>query len=167
MVNWFSPVSAAQAKPPDIQQKGKRPPPDLHVILRDAQQRSAGASLLSISFPANERSHLRVFMARQEPKAYETADYHYYDPYSGQHLAVWRRGEDQSMGDLILSWIGPLHFGTFGGEGGAGVVVKVLWMVLGLAPPVLAISGLLMYWNRYLSKRWRELRAGQRLVATE
>lgn len=67
---------------------------------------------------------------------------------------MWRRGVNQSAGDVILSWIGPLHFGTFGGPGSAGVAVKTLWLLLGLAPALLAISGFLMYWNRYLSKKW-------------
>ncbi len=154
LVNRFSPVSAAQATPPDVSKKGKLPPPDLRTMIRDAQRRSPGASLLSVSFPADDTGHVRVFMARQQPVSYETADYHYYDPFTGSHLAVWRRGMDQSAGDVIMSWIGPLHFGTFAGDGLAGLLVKILWTVLGLAPPVLAVSGLLMYWNRFLSKKW-------------
>jgi uncharacterized iron-regulated membrane protein len=152
LVNWFSPVSAAQATPPDTSQKGKLPPPALRGLLAEATRRTHGGSLLSVSFPADDRGHIRVFMARGPERTYDLADYHYFDPFTGKHLAVWRRGMDQSAGDVVMDWIGPLHFGTFGGEGAAGIAVKVLWMLLGLAPPTLAVSGLLMYWNRYLSK---------------
>ena len=41
-----------------------------------------------------------------------------------------------------------LHVGNF-----AGWPVKALWVVLGLAPPVLVVTGFLMWWNRVVS-RW-------------
>ena len=54
-------------------------------------------------------------------------------------LRVWHRGIHQYAGDVVLYWISTLHFGNFG-----GVWVKALWVVLGLAPAVLFISGSLM-----------------------
>lgn len=41
-----------------------------------------------------------------------------------------------------------LHFGTFGGDAS-----RVVWLMVGVVPMVLFGSGLLMYWNRVLSKR--------------
>jgi uncharacterized iron-regulated membrane protein len=148
MVNWFSPVTLARVPPPDIQQKGKLPSPEVAALL-------ARSSVLSVSFPADDKGHIRVFLAREQPPSYENADYHYFDPFTGRHLGLWRRGISQSAGDVIMSWLGPLHFGTFGGPGSVGVAVKILWVILGLAPPLLMLTGFLMYWNRYLSKRLR------------
>jgi uncharacterized iron-regulated membrane protein len=51
-----------------------------------------------------------------------------------------------------VSLLAPLHFGTAYGTG-----VKILWALLGILLPLLAITGTLMYWNRYLSKKWRAL----------
>ncbi|GAB4412378.1 MAG: PepSY-associated TM helix domain-containing protein [Bryobacter sp.] len=161
-VNWFSPVSLAKVAKPDVASKGKVAPPDVQQVLAEAQRRSPNAELLSISFPVDDKGYLRVFLGREKPLRYDTADYHYFDPFTGKHLGVWQRGVNQSAGDVVMAWIGPLHFGTFGGEGMAGVAVKVLWVILGLAPPVLAISGFLMYWNRYLSKRWAKLKGSAR-----
>jgi uncharacterized iron-regulated membrane protein len=158
IVDWFSPVSLAKLTPPDPAQQNRFPPPDIRALLRQAHEKSPGASLLSISFPLNEHGHIRVFLARQHPPSYETADYHYFDPFTGQHVTVWRRGLNQSLGDAVISWLGPLHFGTFGGPGAAGVIVKILWVLLGLAPPTLMVTGFLMYWNRYLSKKWVHLK---------
>jgi uncharacterized iron-regulated membrane protein len=50
----------------------------------------------------------------------------------------------------------PLHFGNFWGMG-----VKLLWLVLSLGVPLLTVSGVLMYWNRYLGKKWALLRASE------
>jgi uncharacterized iron-regulated membrane protein len=37
----------------------------------------------------------------------------------------------------------PLHFGTFGGN-----ITRILWIIVGLAPSILYVTGLLMWWNR-------------------
>ena len=42
-----------------------------------------------------------------------------------------------------------LHFG--------GLPVKAGWVVLGLAPPTLFVTGFLMWWNRVGSKKWKKL----------
>lgn len=157
-INWFSPVSLAKVAPPDSKQKGKFPPPDLRALLAEAQAKTPGGTLLSLSLPVNDRGHIRIFIAREKPAAYESADYHYFDPFTGKHVAVWRNGLSKTAGDVIVSWIGPLHFGTFAGHGPARMGVKIVWVILGLAPPLLMITGFLMYWNRYLSKKWAKLR---------
>jgi uncharacterized iron-regulated membrane protein len=41
----------------------------------------------------------------------------------------------------------PLHFGTLWGP-----VVKLVWFLLGLSLGILTVTGLLMYWNRYLRR---------------
>jgi uncharacterized iron-regulated membrane protein len=46
-------------------------------------------------------------------------------------------------GDLVLEWFARLHIGRF-----AGMWVKVLWGVIGLIPPLLFVTGVIMWWNR-------------------
>jgi uncharacterized iron-regulated membrane protein len=48
----------------------------------------------------------------------------------------------------LRSAIRSLHLGNFGGW-----PVKALWLVLGLAPVFLAVTGVLMWWNRVVSPR--------------
>jgi len=158
MVNWVSPVSLANVAKPNVAMKGKLPHPDARRLLAEAQRLSPGAALLGFSFPIDDKGHIRVYMAREEPKSYDTADYHYFDQFTGEHAGVWRRGVNQSAGDIVMAWIGPLHFGTFGGHGAAKIAVKAVWLFLGLAPAVLMLTGFLMYWNRYLGKKWARLR---------
>ncbi|HUA21566.1 MAG TPA: PepSY-associated TM helix domain-containing protein [Bryobacteraceae bacterium] len=58
-----------------------------------------------------------------------------------------------SAGDQIIRWFSYLHFGNFGGW-----VSKAVWVVLGLAPAFLFVTGVLMWWNRVLSPGARRLR---------
>jgi uncharacterized iron-regulated membrane protein len=62
-----------------------------------------------------------------------------------------------SNGDVFLRWFYYLHFGNFGGW-----EVKALWVVLGLVPPFLFVTGAVMWWNRVLS---REARAVPKLTS--
>jgi uncharacterized iron-regulated membrane protein len=50
-----------------------------------------------------------------------------------------------------------VHFGLFGGDGVLGLLVKIVWVLLGIVPALLAVTGLLMYWNRNLRMVWRRL----------
>jgi uncharacterized iron-regulated membrane protein len=99
-------------------------------------------------------------------------------PYSLRRILPgdWRRtGDnlayvDQYTGELIrtnyhreLSWpirltrdIYPLHFGTFGGN-----FTRVLWIFVGLAPAILYVTGLLMWWNRSIMPAIRRRRRRQ------
>jgi uncharacterized iron-regulated membrane protein len=43
----------------------------------------------------------------------------------------------------VLEWFAKLHFGRF-----SGLWVKVIWGVIGLVPPVLFVTGVIMWWNR-------------------
>jgi hypothetical protein len=41
-----------------------------------------------------------------------------------------------------------------------GMSVKILYALMGLSLTVLSITGVFMYWNRYLSKKWQQWKAG-------
>ncbi|MGB6941120.1 MAG: PepSY-associated TM helix domain-containing protein [Bryobacteraceae bacterium] len=58
-----------------------------------------------------------------------------------------------STGDEIIRWFSYLHFGNFGGWAS-----KALWVVIGLAPAFLFVTGVLMWWNRVLSPAARRFR---------
>lgn len=62
-----------------------------------------------------------------------------------------------SNGDQIIRTFLGLHFGNFGGVG-----IRILWAAIGLTPPILFITGALMWWNRVLSGRVAGCVAGSR-----
>lgn len=51
-------------------------------------------------------------------------------------------------GDAMIALLVRWHFGRFGGLG-----VRVLWVLLGLLPAVLFVTGGIMWWNRVLRDR--------------
>lgn len=55
-----------------------------------------------------------------------------------------------STGDKIIRWFSYLHFGNFGGWPS-----KALWVIIGLAPAFLFVTGSVMWWNRVISPRAR------------
>jgi uncharacterized iron-regulated membrane protein len=57
-----------------------------------------------------------------------------------------------STGDQIIRWFSYLHFGNFGGWPS-----KALWVVIGLAPAFLFVTGVLMWWTRVLIPAIRRL----------
>jgi uncharacterized iron-regulated membrane protein len=50
------------------------------------------------------------------------------------------------FGDEALAWLARIHFGR-----AWGTSVKALWVILGLVPAALFVSGAVMWWNRVLS----------------
>jgi uncharacterized iron-regulated membrane protein len=60
--------------------------------------------------------------------------------------ARWTAGERFSLG------VYSVHFGDFG-----GLLVQILWTVLGLVPVVLVITAYTMWWHRSLKKKWSML----------
>lgn len=62
---------------------------------------------------------------------------------------------DAIRGDDLLAAFTSLHFGRFGGAG-----VLTAWILLGLVPAALSITGAIMWWYRVLQPAWR--RAGHR-----
>ncbi len=53
----------------------------------------------------------------------------------------------RTAGDQVIRWFYYLHFGNFAGSG-----VKTIWVIFGLAPVALFVTGFLMWWNRVLNK---------------
>jgi uncharacterized iron-regulated membrane protein len=89
-------------------------------------------------------------MRRSDAPGYEYTDTLYFNPYNGKYISTWRYGVNQSLGDWIVWSQVPLHFGVYWGLG-----VRIVWAAAGLAIPLLAVTGLLMYWNRFLRRKWK------------
>ena len=74
------------------------------------------------------------------------------------------RFADVTLGTQAILFVYPLHFGRFGGRVNPAVFygVMVVYVVIGIAPFVLMVTGLLIYWNRSLSKKRKRAIAPRR-----
>jgi uncharacterized iron-regulated membrane protein len=81
------------------------------------------------------------------------------NPHTAEVLAI-DDFRQRRAGDHVVSWMGPLHTGHFGGLG-----LKIVWALAGLAMPALFITGFLMWCNRVLAPRLRRTKAVQEAVA--
>lgn len=75
-----------------------------------------------------------------------------------------RRGPRPPLttGQKILRGFSFAHYGNFGGW-----PVKALWVILGLAPPALFMTGILMWWNRVLGPAARKFLRGSEAASIE
>ncbi|HXH23631.1 MAG TPA: PepSY-associated TM helix domain-containing protein, partial [Vicinamibacterales bacterium] len=54
------------------------------------------------------------------------------------------------------------HVGNFGGP-----VIRAAWLIFGLAPPVLVVTGFLMWWTRVVRPRWLAFRRDRPQASVE
>ncbi len=154
-VNSLSPVITARVPSVSVAPESIAPEPDLRSLVKQAYAVDPGTTLGGIEFPYSRRAPLAVLMRRGNSVGREYVDTVYFNPYSGEYISTWRYGVNQSLGDWIIWSQVPWHFGTYWGLG-----VKLVWAAAGLAIPLLAVTGLLMYWNRWLRRKWRSGRRG-------
>jgi len=121
-----------------------RPAADLHELVQTAQQILPEARVTRVSLPRNKKDSFTVVMSRGDAAEFENADYvyFYFDQFTGELLHKWDRA-GQTAGDQIISWLGFLHVGNFG-----GMPIRIVWATLGLSPALLFVTGFLMWWNR-------------------
>ena len=81
----------------------------------------------------------------------------YFDQYTGELRGV-HDVRDLSTGRRLAHWMMPIHFGRFGGGIFGRVITRGLWVVFGVTPAILFVTGCVMWWNRSLSKQWRRRR---------
>jgi uncharacterized iron-regulated membrane protein len=115
--------------------------------LKIADAALPGAVTKSIYFPKLPEDALQIRMKLpQESSDYGNSNV-YLDQYSGEVLRV-DNALKMRLGDRVLNSFTPLHYGTFG-----GLPTRILYVFVGLAPLILFLTGFLMYWYRYWTKR--------------
>ena len=55
----------------------------------------------------------------------------------------------ERTGDTVLLWLTRLHFGRWRTHPS----LKVVWFILGLVPALMAVTGVIMWWNRVIRRR--------------
>lgn len=126
--------------------------PDLRKMIQEARADAPGLTVVAVYLPGDAEDPLVISMGQSGHRNLSQVTRLYFDPFTGRRLAKWNYGANRSAGEWLIWSMRPLHYGFYWGLGG-----KIVWALFGLAMPVLFTTGLLMYWNRTLRKRWREL----------
>jgi uncharacterized iron-regulated membrane protein len=124
----------------------------LGQVLEAAQKASPAGHLWGVTNATLSEPQLVAMMDLGKPGDFSHRDLVTLDAASAKVLTVWHYGQNQSLGDWVLWAMHPLHFGTLW-----GLPVKIMWCLLGISLAVLSATGVLMYWNRYLGKRWKAM----------
>jgi uncharacterized iron-regulated membrane protein len=152
VVNAVSPLRN-MISPKSLPTSGSTARVPLELVLQAATSASPAGHLYSLSNPSLAGSVAFASMDLGRPGDSSHRDIVTIDTSSARVLSVWHYGANRSLGDWIMWSMRPLHFGLLW-----GLPMKILWCFLGLSLAVLSVTGLLMYWNRWLGHRWRSLR---------
>ncbi len=128
----------------------------IEEAVRIAENAIPDATTVYVEIPDQDGGFYYVGRKRESDGLDYAGNGVYINPYDGKILRKELHAELYTPTREILNWIGYIHFGTFGGH-----ATRILWIVLGIVPGLLFITGMLMYWNRSLGKkaqRWRRSR---------
>lgn len=157
LVNYFSAVKADHLKNPALKSSllGLSPPISIAQAVVIADQVFPGAELRGIDTPDGKEG---VYMVakRQAGEAYRHRPRSkvWIDQYSGKVLAV-QDPDKFTAGETFLNVLWPLHDGEV-----LGLPSRILWCIVGFAPLVLYITGIL----RWLQKRQAKNHINGRLM---
>jgi uncharacterized iron-regulated membrane protein len=139
--------SKPKPQPAVVRTNGVRLPVDDFVAA--AGKTMPDTRLVRVLVPNGNREAVTVVLAHGDPHEHRTTSQLRLNPHTAEVLSVDDYRERRA-GDHVLSWIGPLHTGHFGGS-----FVKWIWAIAGLSLPALFITGFLMWCNRVLAPRLR------------
>jgi uncharacterized iron-regulated membrane protein len=148
-VNALSPLTVAVTPRSDPTGAASAARPTWRELIARAQQRSPDQYVQRVVTPSSETGAFLVMFSTERPgPVQEHLTSVYLDQYTGEVLNESPRAA-RSAGDIVMDWVAPLHVGSFGGTG-----MRVAWLILGLAPPLLFITGFVMWWSRVVRPRW-------------
>jgi uncharacterized iron-regulated membrane protein len=153
VVNRVSPITMART--PQSGPDSDAPAPTWRALVDAASQHApVGYHVARVVLPSTPAAPFLVMFSGVTPAPPgATLTSIYLDQYTGALLTS--ASVEKSFGDAIMAWVAPLHVGNFAGNG-----VRVLWMLCGLAPPLLFVTGFTMWWTRVVRPRARRQRAG-------
>ncbi|BCL34198.1 PepSY-associated TM helix domain-containing protein [Nostoc sp. MS1] len=135
-------------QPPELISKpvpGKSPVA-LSKVLANADAAIPNAQTIYIGLPSKLEGIIRVGKRQAHETSYYGESEITLDQYTGEVLRVVD-SRKVGLGDRILIWFTPLHFGTYW-----GIYSRILYVFVGLAPLILFVTGFVMWWYRHRVK---------------
>lgn len=123
-------------------QAGVKPIP-LTELVKKAEAAMPGAKVLGYAVPKDTTASYRFDMMSSGLPHSGKREMALLDQYTGK-LLLNSRTDFPEVGNAYLSWLTPLHYGTFG-----GLPTQILALLGGSMPLVLFISGVVIWWPRF------------------
>lgn len=130
-----------------------KPPLKLDQLLPLADAALPGAETVWVDLPETPQKALRVrkkFPQEADPYGWSFV---YLNQYNGDVLRVDNALKAPLAARIIGAWY-PLHIGAFG-----GTATRILYVFVGLALPLLSITGFLIWWSRTYGRPTKRYRA--------
>jgi uncharacterized iron-regulated membrane protein len=144
----FSPQPAEGNEPVSKVIPGKPPLQFTDSLLEKASAALPEGRITSIYFPTEPKG---VFRVHKEVNGKEVNAA--IDRYSGEIIKVNDLNTKKSLGDRVMDSFIPLHFGTF-----AGLPSRIFYVLVGLSPTFLLITGFMMWRDRKGGKSQHQLK---------
>ncbi|MEJ0101733.1 MAG: PepSY-associated TM helix domain-containing protein [Bacteroidota bacterium] len=103
--------------------------------------------IAGIAFPGDSIGNFRLDMAAPGLPKSGNREMLLIDQYSGKVL-LNSRTDFPNVGNAYLSWLTPIHYGSFGGR-----PTQVIALIGGLIPLLLFITGFIIWWPRYKKQK--------------
>jgi uncharacterized iron-regulated membrane protein len=144
----YSLTRSQQSPPPPrvSSQSNNSAPLPLDEIVRIADGALPQDRTTQVNLPASPEEPLVVIKQPPTEVSRFMRSRIFLDHRSGEILRI-EDARQASLGARLIALVSPLHFGTVG-----GAITRWLWLIAGLVPPLLFITGFMMWWNRVVSK---------------
>lgn len=112
-----------------------------------AKQNIENFEVTNITLPRSQSTPYYIVGQTDALLVRDRSNHVFIDPVTGDVLRV-QKTSDQTAFQRWIDMADPLHFGTFGGSGISGLVVKSIWFVFGLAMCGLTATGIIIFIKR-------------------
>lgn len=109
-----------------------------------------GSEIGGIAFPADSTGNFRLDIRDKGVPAEGKREMLILDQYSGKVLLNSRK-DFPPVAAAYLSWLGPIHYGNFG-----GMPTKILALLGGLVPLALFVTGFVIWYPRWKKQKSRK-----------
>ena len=146
-INALSPLTVSRT--PQSGPPGAEAAPSWRDLIARARQQHPGEHVARVVTPGTDRGAFLVSFSAVRPTPVGNAELAsvYLDQHTGAVLTAPPRAA-RTTGDIVMAWVAPLHVGNFGGN-----AVRVAWLILGLSPALLFVTGFIMWWSRVVRPR--------------
>lgn len=128
------------------------PAPSPAALVARARALRPRGDLARVMLPPGDRGAYAVVIATERHGDWDSSDEVtvYFDRFTGVPIGQ-ARATERTLGDVVVTWMGLLHMGGFGGAS-----IKLVWGAAALAFPLLGVTGFVMWWNRVVRRGLRE-----------